>query len=58
MLCWFPVLISQLISQLGEPVPSVVIIWIAMFFMPMNATVCPLIFVIIPKFLNKQRKKK
>ena len=58
MCCWFPVLIPQLINQLGEPVPSVVTIWIATFFMPMNATFCPLIFVIIPKFLNNRAKKK
>lgn len=55
VLCWFPMLLCQLLSLLGVFLPNTVSVWMAILVLPINALFSPIMFGIIPT-LTKIRK--
>ena len=53
VVCWLPLLLCQLFSLLGISLPTAVPVWMAILFIPINASFCPLMFALIPIISKK-----
>ncbi|CAL4164449.1 unnamed protein product, partial [Meganyctiphanes norvegica] len=54
--CWLPIIMLQIISLVGVKVPPQVFAWVAVFILPLNAAVNPLLYTLsTPPFLGRVR---
>lgn len=56
VLCWLPLLLSQLLSLSGVNVPETVNVWMAILVLPINASFSPVMFGIIPIISSAKQK--
>lgn len=56
--CWLPIILLGLVSLAGVPIPAQVFAWVAVFVLPLNAAVNPLLYTLsTAPFLGKARER-
>ncbi|XP_069171156.1 G-protein coupled receptor GRL101 [Procambarus clarkii] len=56
--CWLPIILLGLVSLAGVPIPPQVFAWVAVFVLPLNAAINPLLYTLsTTPFLGKARER-
>ena len=53
--CWIPIILMTIFSMSGKPIPDEVSAWVAVFVLPLNSALNPILYTIM---VIKWKKKK
>ncbi|OXA60100.1 Relaxin receptor 1 [Folsomia candida] len=53
-LCWAPVIVSKTLAMLGVPIQSDFYAWLAVFVLPVNSAINPIIYTLTTKLFKQQ----
>lgn len=56
-LCWVPIIIIKLISFTDIPIPNELYAWIAVFFLPVNSALNPILYTLTTKLFRQRMAK-
>lgn len=57
--CWFPIIVMGFLALFGHPIPASVYSWTAVFILPVNSAVNPIIYTLAhfrPQFFSRNRR--
>ncbi|XP_060534000.1 relaxin receptor 2 isoform X2 [Cylas formicarius] len=56
-LCWVPVIVVKLVALAGVPIPEKLYAWLAIFILPINSALNPVLYTLMTTVFKKQLRK-
>ncbi|XP_044260408.1 relaxin receptor 2 [Tribolium madens] len=56
-LCWVPVIVVKLVALAGYPIPQDLYAWLAIFILPINSALNPVLYTLTTTIFKKQMRK-